>query len=117
LSRDATQLFLISANGANKSSKFYYNRVKGELEEEVQKLGYKGVSIFRPSIILGERNERRPGERIAQLLFKKFGFIFFGPLKKYKGVSARAIASAMLEEKNSEGIRIVESDEIQKFEQ
>ncbi len=116
LSRNATQLFLVSANGANKSSMFYYNRVKGNLEEEVQKLGYKGVSIFRPSIILGDRNERRPGERIAQILFKKLGFIFFGPLKKYKGVSASAIARAMLKEKNTEGVRIVESDEIQKFE-
>jgi uncharacterized protein YbjT (DUF2867 family) len=116
LSRNASQLYVVTANGANKSSMIFYSRVKGELEEAIQKLGYTGVSIFRPSLILGERKERRAGEKFAQILFKNLGFIFSGPFSKYKGVSARAIARAMLDKKDTIGARIVESDEIQKFE-
>jgi uncharacterized protein YbjT (DUF2867 family) len=52
----------VSALGANKSSLIFYNRVKGELEEALQETGFDSLVIFRPSLLLGNRNEKRFGE-------------------------------------------------------
>ena len=50
-----THYLLISAMGANAQSKIFYNKVKGELENHIQSLNLKYVSILRPSLLLGER--------------------------------------------------------------
>jgi len=60
---------LVSALAAKADSLFFYNRVKGELENEVQQLGLAKVSIIRPSLLLGERKEQRLLEQGAQRLF------------------------------------------------
>ena len=116
-SRGTTQLSIISALGADKSSSIFYNRVKGELENDLINLNPKGLSIFRPSLIMGERQETRFGERMGQVIMQFFGFLFVGPLNKYKGVSAIAIAKSMVHSRDISGVRIVESDEIQEFEE
>jgi len=66
----ARHLLLVSAMGADASSIIYYNRVKGELESDVQKVGFEQVSIFRPSLLIGARSqEARLAEGFAQKLF------------------------------------------------
>ncbi len=115
-SRGTTHLFIVSALGADKGSSVFYNRVKGELENALMNLNFQGLSIFRPSLIMGERQETRFGEKIGQIIMRFFGLLFVGPLKKYKGVSANAIAKSMVQKRDVSGIRIVESDEIQDFE-
>ncbi|MDE2420043.1 MAG: NAD(P)H-binding protein [Gammaproteobacteria bacterium] len=66
----ARHLLLVSAMGADASSIIYYNRVKGELESDVQKIGFEQVSIFRPSLLIGARSqETRLAEGFAQKLF------------------------------------------------
>lgn len=66
----ARHLLLVSAMGAHKSSMIYYNRVKGELESDVQQVGFEQVSIFRPSLLIGARSqETRLAEGFAQKLF------------------------------------------------
>ena len=62
---------LISAAGASASSKVFYSRMKGELEDEVMKLGFASCNILRPGILDGDRIENRPGERFALSLLKK----------------------------------------------
>lgn len=58
---------LVSAVGADVSSKVFYNRVKGEVERDVGALGYPSLAIARPSLLLGDRAEVRPVERLMSL--------------------------------------------------
>jgi uncharacterized protein YbjT (DUF2867 family) len=104
---------IISSIGASSSSHNFYLRTKGKMEEMLLLSGIKKIHIFRPSLILGKRNENRFGENIGKILYKVFSFAFIGRLKKYKGIEAENIARAMLyvakgDYKNS----TFESDEI-----
>ena len=53
---------VITSLGANSKSIIFYSRVKGELEENLSRVGFKNLHIVRPSILVGERKESRPGE-------------------------------------------------------
>ena len=68
--------------------------LKGELEHEISLLNYKAFYIFRPSLLLGNRKENRPGERFAQWISQIIPFI--GPWKKYKPINAQKVAEAMI---------------------
>ena len=92
----AGQYLLITALGADAKSSVFYNRVKGEVEEAIGKLPLKSLHIFRPSLLLGNRQESRTGEKIATAVMKPLGFLLAGPLKKYRGIQARTVAQAML---------------------
>jgi uncharacterized protein YbjT (DUF2867 family) len=92
----AGQYLLITALGANARSSVFYNRVKGEVEEAIGKLPLKSLHIFRPSLLLGDRQESRTGEKIATAVMKPLAFLLAGPLKKYRGIQARTVAQAML---------------------
>ena len=91
----AKKFLVISAMGANAQSLVFYNRVKGEMEEALRSLKIPQIEIFRPSLILGERKERRPGEEWAQKISPVLNRILLGPLKKYRASPARDIAKAM----------------------
>ena len=114
-----SQNFLvISAMGANANSMIFYSRVKGKLENELQQLGYRSLYILRPSLIVGDRKEKRTGEKIGMILSAIINPILVGPLKKYKSVSAMAIAKAMMHfaSLNAIGNHIILSDKIKDFE-
>lgn len=87
---------VISAMGANKKSSVFYNRTKGEMEQEVLNQAIPKTSILRPSLIGGERNEQRLLEKIGLVVFKVIQPLFIGPLKKYRIINADSIAQAML---------------------
>jgi uncharacterized protein YbjT (DUF2867 family) len=110
----AGQFLLVSALGANSQSRVFYNRVKGEVEEAVRKLPFDGVHIFRPSLLLGDRRESRPGERLAILAGRALGFVFVGPLGRYRPIAARAVAAAMVRiaKEAARGVHVYESDRI-----
>lgn len=112
------RFLLISAVGADEQSSIFYSRTKGQVEKAISALQYPCTCIFRPSLIMGERSERRVGEKIAMLLAKIIGPLLIGPLKKYQPVSALSIAKAMQEAAHQfkEGIHFISSDEIKKFE-
>ena len=84
---------VISALGAKKKSKIFYNRVKGKMEEAVLGLNIKNTYILQPSLIVGNRDEKRSGEKVAAFFMKIFGFLV---PKKYKIIKAETIAEAML---------------------
>ncbi|MBL7994222.1 NAD(P)H-binding protein [bacterium] len=109
------QFLIVTSLGASAQSKVFYNRVKGTVEDAVAGLKFKGVHIFRPSLLLGERNEFRPGEKIAMFLFRIFGFILIGRWKKYRAIRASVVAEAMvtMAKLDLQGIRKYESDVIQ----
>jgi len=115
-SNGARHLLLVSSMGANPDSRIFYNRVKGELEAAVQRLGFESVSIFRPSLLLGERSEKRPSERIAQQLSKLLSFL--APAK-YKPIAAPTVAHALVTTvlSNPVGVQLFESDAIRRMAQ
>jgi uncharacterized protein YbjT (DUF2867 family) len=115
MKKKGSRTFLnVSALGAKKDSLIFYNRVKGELEAALQDTGFSSLVIFRPSLLLGERNENRIGEDIAKRTYKILDKIFIGPLKKYSGIKGQTVAHAMFEmaKRKRQGLTILESDEI-----
>jgi uncharacterized protein YbjT (DUF2867 family) len=92
----AETLSLISSIGANSSSKNFYLRTKGELEESIQRLGFLTVNIFRPSFLVGERPEKRLAEKIAINLAKIMDLFLIGTASKYRSVKAESLAKTMV---------------------
>jgi uncharacterized protein YbjT (DUF2867 family) len=110
----AKQYLLVSAIGANKDSSIFYNKVKGEVEEDISSVGFNAFHIFRPSLLMGPRSDKRPGEEAAKFLDKYFGFLI---PSKYKGIDSKKVANAMLHFAGLEqsGVHIHESKSLQKF--
>lgn len=92
----ATQFLLVSAIGADPASRVFYSRVKGEAEAAVRQLPYRGIQIFRPSLLLGERAEFRLGERIAMIAAPAVKLALVGRLRRYRPIEAAAVARAMV---------------------
>jgi len=108
---------VVSAMGANKKSSVFYNRTKGEMEQGVLDQGIQKTAILRPSLIGGDRDERRVLEKIGLVVFKIIQPLFIGPLKKYKIVNADCIAQAMLNIANTTSNTnvIITSDDIKQL--
>ncbi|NBG65582.1 NAD-dependent epimerase/dehydratase family protein [Acidiluteibacter ferrifornacis] len=103
----------VSSLGADAKSSTFYTKVKGEVEEKLIDFGFKNLVIVRPSLLLGERDEFRFGERIAQLAFSVLGFVMVGPLKKYKAIQAKQVAKSMIYYMNQKNSKIIhENDEL-----
>ena len=113
----AKRMLLVSSLGANEKSMVFYSKVKGEVEKAISRLGYSRVDIFRPSLLLGPRDDARLAEDLGKGLMKVFGFLFVGPLKDYKAIAGSKVASAMLYFAKDEGsgIYIHSSGELQKY--
>lgn len=92
---DTNQIHLISSVGASSDSSNFYLRIKGEIEEGIKSLGFPSCLIYRPSMLIGKRNESRPFERIGQILCPIFDFFTFNG--KYHSVLASELAQSMLE--------------------
>jgi uncharacterized protein YbjT (DUF2867 family) len=110
----AEQFLLVSALGASVRSRIFYNRTKGEVEAAVAKFPFRGVQVFRPSLLLGERAEYRAGERLAEKAMKVFSILLVGSMRKYRPVQARAVAGAMIKvaKRRPAGVNVFESDRI-----
>jgi len=105
---------VVSSLGSKPDTSNFYLRTKGEMEKAISTLNFESVYIFRPSLLLGERQETRTGEKIAEFLFKIIRFVFVGKLKRYKPVQGVAVAKAMIDHSISvkQGVNIVESEMI-----
>jgi uncharacterized protein YbjT (DUF2867 family) len=88
---------VVSAMGANSKSKIFYNRTKGEMEQAVLSQKIPNTYILRPSLILGERDEKRFGESLGAVLLKLTNVVLIGGLKKYRAIEADRIAAAMIQ--------------------
>ena len=92
----AKRFLVVSAVGASERSAAFYSRVKGRMEKAVGELPFEAVHIVRPSLLLGDRAERRPAERISQIVAPLLSPLLPGPLKKYRAVEADDVAAALL---------------------
>lgn len=111
------RIAVVSAIGADSNSLFFYNKVKGQMEEAVSSIGIHSTYFFRPSLLLGDRKEFRLGEKMGEWLGKAIGPLLIGKLSKYRAVESKKVANAMIAcMKNSKkGVHVVESDLIQKI--
>jgi uncharacterized protein YbjT (DUF2867 family) len=87
---------LISAVGADAASPVFYSRVKGEVEREVLALKFPETVIYRPSLLLGARKDRRFAEALAQRTMPLFSPLLVGKLATYKPIAAGQLASTMV---------------------
>ncbi len=108
---------LVSSAGANYKSGNFYLRTKGSLDEKVQQLSFEQICIFRPSILVGLRSEKRLGESLG---IKIAGTItkIIPALKKYRPIEASGVAEAMIKSANqsiSNKTKIYQPEEIFKI--
>ena len=101
----------VSSTGANEKSRNFYLKLKGEIEGSILQLGLKSCLIFRPSLLLGKRNEFRFGEMIAQKIMPLVSFLM---KSNYKPIKAVDVAKSMLIEskKNIKGYKIYHYSEM-----
>lgn len=105
---------VMSSMGANTKSSIFYNRIKGKMEQAVLSQNIENTYILRPSIILGNRGERRIGEKIGIAVMKLTQPLLIGRFRKFRAINAKTIANAMIELVNNGSDRpIILSDEIQ----
>lgn len=107
--RGVRHFLLVSALGANASSRIFYNRVKGELEDALRTMAFRSVTILRPSLLLGDRAEFRPGEEVM----KRLAWLVPGG---YRPVHARDVAAALVwaAKQDIPGLQILESSSLQR---
>lgn len=110
----SSQFLLISSMGANPSSTIFYSKIKGEIENAIEKVNFNSFIILRPSLLLGSRNESRPFETISQYLMRVLNPLFIGPLKQYKAILGSDVAKSMvvLANQNNLGKKIVPNNKI-----
>ncbi len=105
------QFILVSSVGANSESNNFYTKLKGEVEDSISDLNIPSLSIFRPSLLLGNRKEFRFGERMATFLMPPLSFVL---PKKMRPIQAYDVARSMLEvsKTNTKGKKIYHYKEI-----
>lgn len=116
--RGILHMLVITAMGANESSPFYYNRVKGKLEHDLMELGLQRLSIIRPSLLVGEREEFRLGEKAGEKVLKLVKPLLVGPLKRSRAIEASQVAKAMIVialNGNKQPVTIYQSQELAKL--
>lgn len=91
-----SQMLVISSMGADAGSRVFYSRTKGEMEEALTDIGFRSLHIFRPSLILGDRKEKRLGEQLAAHAMTFLDRWMKGRVDKYRAIQASTIARAMM---------------------
>jgi uncharacterized protein YbjT (DUF2867 family) len=107
---------VVSSIGADPASKNYYLRIKGEMEQGILTTGFEKTVIVRPSMLMGERKERRPGEIAGKVVMKVIKPVLSGKLLKFRAIHGRDVARAMIMLLDKEtDKKIYESDDLQKI--
>ena len=112
-SNSINSFVFISSGYADPKSSGDYLKFKGEVEEELKRLNFLKLGIMRPSFLLGDRKEKRIGEKIGIFVFKLLSPLFLGPLKKMKPIHSETVAKAMIRTANKNLEKnVFESNEI-----
>ena len=97
VTKNAAMLLLVSSIGANSKSKNFYTALKGEIEDALRQKPINRLLIFQPSLLMGQRQTFRFGERMAQIIMPLFSFLM---PQKYRPIHASVVARQMLEAAN-----------------
>jgi uncharacterized protein YbjT (DUF2867 family) len=107
---------VVSSIGASAKASNYYLRIKGQMEEGIMQLPFSRKAIVRPSMLLGERKEKRTGEMVGKVVMTAVKPVLIGKLMKYRAIHGRDVARAMIAVMNNPQEKIIfESDELQKL--
>jgi uncharacterized protein YbjT (DUF2867 family) len=111
------QFHLVSALGANPRSFNFYTKLKGETEHDLKEINIPAIYIYQPSLLTGNRKEKRIAERIFMKLARWIDPLLIGKLKKYRSIAADTVARAMVMQslKNNPGVFTYPSDQIKKI--
>ena len=101
----ATKISLVSSVGANPHTKNFYLKTKGEVEEEIKKIDFQVINIFRPSLLLGRREESRFLEKIGQNLSSFINLFLIGYFRKYRSIKSSNVAYCMANCEQNDGVR------------
>ena len=93
----ATRLFVVSAIGSALRSPSFYSRTKARMEAAVAEIDYTTIQIVQPSLLLGERGESRPLEKLGQRVAPLLSPLLQGSLARYRPISASAVADSLLQ--------------------
>lgn len=94
----ARNFVLVSSVGADRGSRAFYLRVKGEVEAALRPLGFHRLDILRPGLLRGPRGaDRRAGERLAILASPITDLLLHGSRRRYRSIDARFVARAALQ--------------------
>ncbi len=102
----ARSVLLVSAVGANASSKIFYVRTKGRTEDDIIGLNFDHTYIFQPSMLMGDRQENRPMEKFFIGLFTFIGPFLVGKTSKYRGIKIDDLAKSMIKAANDESVKV-----------
>jgi len=112
-SNSINSFVFVSSGYADPKSSGDYLKFKGQVEEELKRLNFTKLGIMRPSFLMGNRKEKRIGEKIGILVFKLLSPLLLGPLKKMKPINSEIVAKAMIKAANENlKINTFESNEI-----
>ncbi len=92
----AKTFVLVSSLGANQKATGFYSQIKGQAEAAVQNLGFETVHLLRPSLLIGEREESRPGEMLGLIVGRALSPLLAGPLRRARPVPAGKVAEVMI---------------------
>ncbi|KRE32976.1 NAD(P)H-binding protein [Paenibacillus sp. Soil724D2] len=92
---------IVTAMGANRKSTIFYNRVKGEVEEGLRELKLRALYMLRPSLILGDRDETRWGEKWGSVVSRAISPLMIGGLRTYRPIHAKTIAMGLIKSAKS----------------
>ena len=112
------RMIVISSVGANAGSKNFYLRVKGEMEQALEGLGFDRLDIVRPGLLRGRRGaERRLGERLGILVSPVVNLFLRGRLDRFRAVDAATVAAALaaLIQSDEPGSRIHHNHELRRL--
>ncbi|WP_223700549.1 oxidoreductase [Sutcliffiella deserti] len=111
------RIAIVSAIGANANSSFFYNKIKGQMENAVTQINIPSTYFFRPSLLLGKREEFRIGEKTGEILEKLIQPALRGHLRKYHSIHASTVAKSMVSfmRNSKKGVHIIESDLMHKI--
>lgn len=113
---DIKTFAVISSIGAKAGSSNFYLKTKGEMENAVLEYEIPNTIILRPSLIVGDRQEKRAGEKLSIVMMKLFNPLMFGGMKKYRSIDARTIVSVMVHLANNPiDMKVIESNLIQEI--
>lgn len=87
---------IISAIGADAGSRIFYSSVKGEVEQELEAMGFAHLAMFQPSVLVGPRQEKRAGEGLAATVLKMVGPLMVGGLRKWRIMPHTVLAQALV---------------------
>lgn len=92
----ASRYLLVSALGADPDSRFFYNRTKGQAEQAIRTVGFDAVQIVQPSLLAGDREEVRLGERVGLAALRVARPVLIGPLTRLRPTQAEDVARALV---------------------